>query len=277
MRRLTSHGNDELLLASRDIGGGLRQTDLSVPTIHCGGCIQTIEQTLGALPGVEQARVNLSARRVDDPLARRWHAAPFIETLRRIGYEAHLYDSATDPKDGVAELVRALAVAGFAASNIMLLSVSVWSGADPDNPRPFSLDFGADRDSSCCLFRPHLLPLGLAEPSSRPYEYGRSDLRWRLACRRPEPLRDGPPRTARLFRRLDHAAVLPADRTHARSHDAGEGPHPPCKGLARLGSARRTRPGARRRADLSPAERDRPGHDDPAGCRRARPGRWPGR
>ena len=124
--------NDELLLASRDIGEGLRQTDLSIPTIHCGGCIQKIEQTLGVLPGVEQARVNLSARRVTI----RWRAdntpAPFIETLRRIGYEAHLYDSAIDPKDGVAELVRALAVAGFAASNIMLLSVSIWSGADPE-------------------------------------------------------------------------------------------------------------------------------------------------
>jgi P-type Cu2+ transporter len=124
--------NDEILLASRDLGEGLRQTDLSVPTIHCGGCIQKIEKTLDALPGVEQARVNLSAKRVTI----RWRAdgtpPPLIESLSRIGYEAHLYDAVTDSKDDtVAKLVRALAVAGFAASNIMLLSVSIWSGADP--------------------------------------------------------------------------------------------------------------------------------------------------
>src|SRR6185312_11618892 len=53
-------------------------------------------------------------------------------SLRRLGYEAHLYDADADTKDGtVAQLVRALAVAGFAASNIMLLSVSIWSGAEP--------------------------------------------------------------------------------------------------------------------------------------------------
>ena len=73
--------NDELLLASRDIGEGLRQTDLSVPAIHCGGCIQKIEKALGALPGVEQARVNLSTKRVTI----RWRAdgtpPPLIESL----------------------------------------------------------------------------------------------------------------------------------------------------------------------------------------------------
>jgi Cu2+-exporting ATPase len=124
--------NDEIMLASRTVEEGLRQTDLSVPAIHCGGCIQKIESALAELPGVEQARVNLSTKRVSI----RWHAAttppPFIEALNEIGYGAHLYDTASDGKDKTqAELVRALAVAGFAASNIMLLSVSVWSGAEP--------------------------------------------------------------------------------------------------------------------------------------------------
>ncbi len=121
----------EILLASRNVGDGLRQTDLSVPGVHCGGCIQSIEKALNALPGVEAARVNLSSKRATI----RWQDAvtppPFVETLRNIGYEAHLDDGTADSKDAtLQELIRALAVAGFAASNIMLLSVSVWAGAD---------------------------------------------------------------------------------------------------------------------------------------------------
>ncbi len=120
----------EVLLASRLVGDGIRQTDLSVPSIHCGACIRNIETALAALPGVETARVNLSTKRATI----RWHDGappPFIDTLRRAGYEAHVYDAGAEVKDtAFSELIRALAVAGFAASNIMLLSVSVWSGAD---------------------------------------------------------------------------------------------------------------------------------------------------
>ncbi len=123
---------EEVRLASRDVGSGIRQTDLSVPAMHCGNCIQAVERALNALPGVEAARVNLSSKRATI----RWHDSatppPFVETLRGIGYDAHLFDPGSEQKDtALSELLRALAVAGFAASNIMLLSVSVWAGADP--------------------------------------------------------------------------------------------------------------------------------------------------
>jgi Cu2+-exporting ATPase len=122
--------DEEALLASRVIGENLRQSDLSVPAIHCGGCIQKIEQALGALPGVERARVNLSTRRVSIC----WRGEtppPLIATLKAVGYDAHLHDFGAEQKDPVLrELIIALAVAGFASSNIMMLSIGVWSGAD---------------------------------------------------------------------------------------------------------------------------------------------------
>jgi Cu2+-exporting ATPase len=130
--RRDSHSSEEILLASRAVGDGLRQIDLSVPAIHCGGCIQKIEKALSALAGVEHARVNLSTKRV----AIRWHDGdpppPVVETLAALGYQSHLLDRSAAEKDqAFSELLRALAVAGFATGNIMLLSVSVWSGAEP--------------------------------------------------------------------------------------------------------------------------------------------------
>jgi P-type Cu2+ transporter len=129
---------EEVLLASRIVADGVRQTDLSAPAIHCGACIRTIEKALGGLPGVESARVNLSTRRVTV----RWRAdgapPPLIETLEQVGFQAHLFDFEPDSKDGArSELVRALAVAGFAASNIMLLSVSIWAGAEAETRNLF--------------------------------------------------------------------------------------------------------------------------------------------
>jgi Cu2+-exporting ATPase len=121
---------EELMLSSRDVGQGVRQTDLSVPGVHCGACIHAIETALGRLEGVESARVNLSARRVSI----RWRDGalpPLVDTLNRLGYAAHLFDGFGEEKDReFSRLVRATAVAGFAAANIMLLSVSVWSGAE---------------------------------------------------------------------------------------------------------------------------------------------------
>ena len=128
---------DELLLASRAIGPGLRQTDLSVPGAHCGTCISTIEKALRALPQVERARVNLSTKRVsivwkEEAEGRATDPAELVRTIQNAtGYDAHLFTAGEDAGDRMQrDLIRAVAVSGFAATNIMLLSVSVWSGAD---------------------------------------------------------------------------------------------------------------------------------------------------
>lgn len=121
---------EELLLASRLVDGGLWQNELSVPSIHCGACVARIERVLGVLPGVERARVNLSTRRVS--VAWRGEAPPpLVAALNEAGFEAHLHAAEATEKDPeIGELVRALAVAGFASGNIMMLSVAIWAGAD---------------------------------------------------------------------------------------------------------------------------------------------------
>ncbi|ALA17873.1 MULTISPECIES: heavy metal translocating P-type ATPase [unclassified Chelatococcus] len=122
---------EEIVLASHRIGEGLWQTDLSVPAVHCGACMRTVENALGRIDGVEGARVNLSTRRVSVRWREVADPSAFVPTLAAIGYPAHLDDPAADERDEtLSSLVRALAVAGFGAMNIMLMSVAVWSGAE---------------------------------------------------------------------------------------------------------------------------------------------------
>lgn len=118
---------------------GVRQPDgsvhftLSSPSIHCGGCISIIERNLAKLPGVREVRVNLTLKRISVLLES--DAVPVlnvVEALEGFGYQAYPLNDAPDENDkkAASELLRALAVAGFAAMNVMLLSVSTWSGAD---------------------------------------------------------------------------------------------------------------------------------------------------
>jgi Cu2+-exporting ATPase len=121
--------DEELRLASRALDAGRRQSDISVPTIHCGACIHAIETGLGRLPGVEHVRVNLSTKRV----AVRWIGTPppLLAALRKLGFEANVCDPDTDRHDAqFRQLILALAVAGFASGNIMMLSIGVWAGAE---------------------------------------------------------------------------------------------------------------------------------------------------
>ncbi len=106
---------------------------LSLPTIRCAGCISAVERGLNAMPDVRSARVNLTLKRVSIDGAPDLTAGAAIDALERLGYEAHELDpgilSATETDRAGRDILMRLAVAGFAAMNVMLLSVAIWSGA----------------------------------------------------------------------------------------------------------------------------------------------------
>jgi Cu2+-exporting ATPase len=106
--------------------------ELLVSGAKCANCIRKIETAMTAMPGVSEARLNLSTQR----LRVAWRpgtvrARAITETLSRLGFGAQVFDPAAAERE-VDEtgrrLLRYLAVAGFAAMNIMMFSIPVWSG-----------------------------------------------------------------------------------------------------------------------------------------------------
>ncbi len=148
---MTAHGRVEP-------GVSTARSVFAVPGMHCAACIARLENGLAGITGIVTARANFTARRVTIDHLPDVSAPALRAAIASVGFEAELlHDAATltDHRES-RMLARATGVAGFAAMNIMLLSVSVWSGAE-----------GATRD----LF--HLLSGIIAIPtiaySGRPF------------------------------------------------------------------------------------------------------------
>jgi len=111
---------------------GIARMELAVDGVGCASCIRKIEDGLKDTPGIASARLNFTDRRLavgwrEDKLS----AGGVIEALERIGYRSHPFRAQQAESDEARHakwLLKCLAVAGFAAMNVMLLSVSVWSG-----------------------------------------------------------------------------------------------------------------------------------------------------
>lgn len=122
-------------------GPGLKRIEFLVPQANQPQAMARIECELPKLDGIKSARVNLTGRRVVVVYAEaEVEPQALIDCLGQLGYMARPFDPretglVNDGREG-SRLLRALAVAGFAAANVMLLSVSVWSGAE-DATRDF--------------------------------------------------------------------------------------------------------------------------------------------
>jgi len=111
---------------------GVATLNFFVEGLHCGACVWLIESVLAREAGVIWARLSMSTGR----LVVRWRdgendAARIQGAIASLGYRAVPFDPerlglATERQDKA--LLRAMAVAGFAAANIMLLSVGIWAG-----------------------------------------------------------------------------------------------------------------------------------------------------
>ncbi|MBF0392644.1 MAG: heavy metal translocating P-type ATPase metal-binding domain-containing protein, partial [Alphaproteobacteria bacterium] len=113
---------------------GARTLHLMVEGLHCAACVWLIESLIGRQPQVEAARVNMTTRRLvvtwrgDEALAN-----DLLAPVLAVGYRLVPFDPARLKDESLRhekELLRAMAVAGFAAGNVMLFSVSVWAGMD---------------------------------------------------------------------------------------------------------------------------------------------------
>jgi len=63
------------------------QTTLTVPGIHCGGCVNTVTAALGKIPGVQKVEASNATKRVTvefDPA--RVDEAKIRSTLAAVGY-----------------------------------------------------------------------------------------------------------------------------------------------------------------------------------------------
>ncbi|MBE2190707.1 MAG: cadmium-translocating P-type ATPase [Alphaproteobacteria bacterium] len=106
---------------------------LMVDGVHCAACIQKVESALHKIPHVTYGRLNFSTKR----LRVEWDgsvqlANDLAQAIRHQGYNVYPYDpkaiqSESDEEERQLQLC--LGVAAFAAGNIMMISVALWSSS----------------------------------------------------------------------------------------------------------------------------------------------------
>lgn len=133
-KELALYDLDEVQEEFVDQLGEIREINLLVEGIHCAACVWLIENTLFNMPGVQDARVNLSGKR----LRVKWDntrikLSDLLKRLGQVGYAAVPFDP--EVAEGALQkqnrdLLYRMAFAGFAMMNLLWISIALYSGAD---------------------------------------------------------------------------------------------------------------------------------------------------
>ncbi|OYX74304.1 MAG: nitrogen fixation protein FixI [Rhizobiales bacterium 32-66-11] len=120
---------DYSIFLARD-AEGRAEVSLAVDGVDCAACISDIENGVKSLPGVVHARLNYSTHRLTVAWSGEGAPGEVVQRLESLGYRAHPFSGRVEEEEArrARWLLRCMGVAGFAAMNVMLLSVSVWSG-----------------------------------------------------------------------------------------------------------------------------------------------------
>lgn len=133
-KQLALYDLDEIQEEFVDSLGEVRDIHLMVEGIHCAACVWLIENSLQAMPGLEEARVNLSGRRLHVKWDNgRLKLSSIIQQMGQIGYAAVPYDPETAEgalKRENRDLLYRMAFAGFTMMNLLWISIALYSGAD---------------------------------------------------------------------------------------------------------------------------------------------------
>jgi Cu2+-exporting ATPase len=119
-----------------DLPDGGHEITLAIDGLQCGACVWLIESVLGREPDVVTGRVNMTSRRLKLVWRGGQEEAPgdarrLIGRIEALGYRLIPFDAgalAAARDHAGRALLRALAVAGFAAGNVMLISIGIWAG-----------------------------------------------------------------------------------------------------------------------------------------------------
>ncbi|WP_323732662.1 heavy metal translocating P-type ATPase [Candidatus Bandiella euplotis] len=115
-----------------DLEGGGHKIYLLVDGIFCGSCVWLIENALNSIPYIKAARITVSTNRLEIL----WDGSKELVTemanlVARLGYQVSPFNLELVNDQEVQkekDMLKAIAVAGFATAQIMALALAVWIG-----------------------------------------------------------------------------------------------------------------------------------------------------